>query len=159
MYEVVYFSRGGNTRKVAAAIANELNVKARHVISVKTLSEDADLFLGSGLYLLRPSKSVRNFIINNDFHGKKVALFGTSTTGIGIEVIGMERLLKRKGAVIIGKYYCPGKFMFLRKQRPADKDLEKAKEFARTMKARLARIDVSAGIDLEKQEERVLSRV
>jgi flavodoxin len=39
MFEVVYFSRGGNTRKVAAAIANELNVKAHHIISVKTLHE------------------------------------------------------------------------------------------------------------------------
>jgi flavodoxin len=159
MYEVVYFSRGGNTRKLAAAIANELNVKARHIISVKTLAEDGDLFLGSGLYLLRPSKLVRNFINNNDFRGKKVALFGTSTTGIGIETMGMERLLKRKGAVIIGKYYCPGKFMFLRKQRPATKDLEKAKDFTRSIKANFSRNSIPVGIQTEKHQEKVLSHV
>jgi hypothetical protein len=88
-----------------------------------------------------------------------VALFGTSTTGIGIEVKGMENLLKRKGAVIIGKYYCPGKFMFLRKQRPANKDLEKAKEFARSIIANFSRIVIPVGIQTEKHEEQVFSHV
>jgi len=80
MYEVIYFSRGGNTKKLATAIADELGVNSRHIRSVTSLPEEADLFLGSGLYLLRPSKLIRDFIRNDDFQGKKIALFGTSTT-------------------------------------------------------------------------------
>jgi flavodoxin len=141
MYEVIYFSRGGNTRKMATAIADELNVKARHIHSVKSLPEAADIFLGSGLYFLRPSKLIRDFIQNNNFQGRRIALFGSSTTGIGIEIKGMERLLKRKGAIITGKYYCAGQFslrfakksFFICKGRPANTDLEKAKEFARSI--------------------------
>ena len=134
MYEVIYFSRGGNTRKVAVAIAGELGVKAQHIRGVKTLAEGADLFLGSGLYLLRPSKLVREFIQNNDFRGRKIALFGGSTTGIGIEIMGMERLLKRNGAAITGKFHCAGKFAFIRQGRPSEKDLVKARQFARAVK-------------------------
>jgi flavodoxin len=133
MYEVIYFSRGGNTRKVAVAIADELQVKARHIQSVKSLPAEADIFLGSGLYLLTPSKLVREFMQNNDFQGRKVALFGSSTSGLGIEIMGMERSLKHKGATIIGKFHCAGKFAFIRKGRPGKKDLEKARQFARAV--------------------------
>jgi flavodoxin len=167
MYEVIYFSRSGNTKKVATAIADELNVKAQHVRSVQSLPEGADIFLGSGLYFMRPSKLVREFIRNNNFQGRKIALFGTSTTGIGIETTGMERLLRRKGAIITGKYYCPGrfflriagKFLFIRKGRPADNDLEKAKEFVRLVRTRFYDIKVVAESQEEQNEDRILSRV
>jgi flavodoxin len=167
MYEVIYFSRSGNTKKVAKAIADELNVKAQHVRSVSSLPEGTYIFLGSGLYFMRPSKLVRDFIQNNDFRGRKVALFGTSTTGIGIETMGMERLLKRKGAIITGKYYCPGrfflriagKFLFIRKERPADKDLEKAGEFARLIANKVYDFDEDFESHKEKHGDRELSRV
>ena len=113
--------------KLAAVIASELNIKAQNVHSVTDISKSTDIFLGSGLYLLRPSKLVREFIRSHDFKGKRVALFGTSTTGIGIETLGMEILLKRKGAIITDKYYCPGQFclhiagksFFVRKDKPS----------------------------------------
>jgi flavodoxin len=133
MYEVIYFSRSGNTRKLAKIIADELNVKARHIVSVKSLPEGADIFLGSGLYFFRPAKLIRDFIQNNDFQGRSVALFGTSASGVGIEIMWMEKLLKQKGAIIAGKYYSKGKFLFLRRGQPANKDLAKAKEFARSI--------------------------
>ncbi len=142
MYEVIYFSRGGNTQKVAAAIASELDVKPRHIRWVKSPTEGADVFLGSGLYFMRPGKMVRDFIRNNDLQGKRIAIFGTSTSGIGVETLWMEWLLKRKGAIVTGKYYCAGRFILhigksrfcLRGERPADKDFEKARQFARSIK-------------------------
>ena len=167
MYEVIYFSRGGNTKKLATAIADELNVKSRHIRTVTSLPEGADIFLGSGLYFLRPAKPIRDFIQNNDFRGRNIALFGTSTTGVGLEIMGMERLLKRKGAIITGKYYCPGRFflriagklLFIRKGRPADKDLEKAREFAHSIGNKLYSTRVVTESEEEKYEDRILSRV
>jgi len=158
MYEIIYFSRSGNTKKLAMTIAEEFNVKAQHIQSVKLISEGTDIFLGSGLYFMKPSKLLRDFIRNNDFKGRKVALFGTSAAGKGVEVIGMERLLKRKGAIITGKYYCKGQFFFIRKGRPTDKDLEKAKEFARSIKNGFE-INLVTEIQEEKNEDRVLSRI
>jgi flavodoxin len=133
MYEVIYFSRGGNTRKLAVAIANELGVKAKHIRGVKTLPPQGEIFLGSGLYLMKPSKVVRDFIQDNDFAGRRVALFGTSASGLGIENLGMAGLLKRKGAIISGKFHCKGKFLLLRQGHPSARDLENARQFARSL--------------------------
>ena len=145
MYDIIYFSRSGNTKKIAKAIGEELAVKAKHIQTVETLPKGADIFLGSGLYLMRPSKLVREFIQKNDFFGTRVAIFGTSTSGFGIETLGMEWLLKRKGAIIIGKYYCPGRFFLrfigkvfsIRKGRPSDADLDKARTFACSIRNQL----------------------
>lgn len=166
MLDVIYFSRSGNTKKVATAISEELGVKARHIRSVESLPQNADIFLGSGLYFMRPSKLVRDFIRNNDFRGRRVAIFGTSTTGIGIETLGMEWLLKRKGAVIIGKYYCPGrfflriagKFICLRQERPDILDLACASEFARSIRNGIG-VGQKAETRGERHEERILSGV
>lgn len=165
MCEVIYFSRSGNTKKLATSIADELDIKARHIRLVESLPE-GDIFLGSGLYFMRPARLVRDFIRINDFQGRKVAIFGTSTTGFGIETMWMERLLKRKGAIIIGKYYCPGRFLlriagkylFIRKGRPADKDLKNARDFARAIKNGFA-VDLVTENQEEKNEDRVLSRI
>jgi hypothetical protein len=166
MPDVIYFSRSGNTKKVATAIAEELGVKAQHIRSVKSLPQSTDIFLGSGLYFMRPSKLVRDFIRNNDFRGRRVALFGTSTTGIGIETLGMDWLLKRKGAVITGKYYCPGrfflriagKFICLRQERPDILDLASAKGFARSIRNGV-QVGQEAEVQEERHEERMLSGV
>ena len=159
MYEVIYFSRAGSTKKVATAIADELDVEARDIASVKSLPEGAYLFLGSGLYFMRPSRLIREFIRDNAFEGRDVALFGTSASGKGIEIKGMESLLKQKGAVITGRYYCKGKFYSLRRGRPSRKDLELAGQFARSVSDRLQGTKQIAGRREEKHEDRVLSRV
>ena len=142
MYEVIYFSRGGNTQRVAATIAGELGVRPLHVRWVKALPQDAEIFLGSGLYFMRPARMVRDFIGNNDFTGKRVALFGTSTSGLDIETWWMRWLLKKKGAIIAGQFHCAGKFVLrfgkrrfcLRAERPSDRDIEKARLFARSVR-------------------------
>jgi len=166
MYEVIYFSRSGSTQKLAAAIAGELDVKARHIRWVKELPEEAEIFLGSGLYFMRPARMVREFIRDHDFRGRRIALFGTSNSGINVETLWMEWLLKRKGAVITGKYHCAGKFTFrlgrmrlcLRGGRPSEKDLDKARKFAASIRGRFGIKLVTKSLE-ERNEDRILSRV
>lgn len=50
MYQVIYFSRGGNTKNVAKAIANELNVRAEDVKRIELRKKTDTVFLGSGCY-------------------------------------------------------------------------------------------------------------
>ena len=78
MFEVVYYSLTGNTKKVAEAIAAELDVVAENVKSKSTLDEESTVFLGAGLYGPLRSWGFRRFIDRNRFDGRKVALFGTS---------------------------------------------------------------------------------
>lgn len=124
----------GNTRKMAAAIAEELGAEAK---SIKTLSEvpkDGLLFIGSGSYGDKPAEDLLKFIDKNDFKDRKVALFGTSGKGAGLEVRVMEEALKQKGANVLGSYYSKGRsFVVVNIGHPGRDDLEGARKFAREM--------------------------
>ena len=134
MYQVLFYSRGGNTRKLADAIAGELGVKAADVKAASLDKEAGVIFLGSGCYGGKPGEDMMKFISANDFTGRKVALFGTSASRGGKELQAMEEALKQKGANVLGKYECGGQFLVIvRRGHPNDADLANAKKFAREM--------------------------
>jgi len=135
MFEVVYYSMCGSTKRIAEAIAGELGVKAEDIRTKKEPTKDSFLFLGSGCYRGKPGRKMEEFIARNDFKGRSVALFGTSGSGKGDEVKAMEELLKPKGALIRGSFYCKGKaFLFFNRGHPSNEELANAREFAREMK-------------------------
>lgn len=131
---VLVDSRGGNTRKVADAIAEELGFKAGDVTT--SPPDDAKiLFLGSGTYGGKPGEAMMKFIESGNFSGRKVAIFGTSGSPAGGQkmIVAMADLLKRKGATILGSYHCRGKLLFFNRGHPSKEDLDDAKKFAREM--------------------------
>ena len=73
------------------------------------------------------------FIENNNFKSKKVALFGTSGGGEGQETHEMEKMLNFKEAKIKGKFFCKGKFFLMNRGKPDEKDINDAKNFAKSM--------------------------
>ena len=131
MFEVVYYSLTGNTKKVADAIAAELGVTAEDVKTKGRLSENSVVFLGAGLYGPLKGFGFRRFIGRNSFKGRKVALFGTSGGGKGLEVGALEQAVAAKGADVVGRFNCRGRFLFLIRDHPRPRDLEKARRFAR----------------------------
>jgi flavodoxin len=134
MHQVIYDSRGGNTKKVADAIAQELGVSAMDVKTASLVSDDGVVFLGSGCYGGNPGENMTRFIEANDFRGRRVALFGTSGGGAGKEVEVMEAALKEKGADIMGSYFCKGQMALLfSRGHPNSADINAAREFARRM--------------------------
>jgi flavodoxin len=134
MHQVIYDSRGGNTRKVADAIAQELGVTAVDVKAASLGPDDGVMFLGSGCYGGKPGEIMTKFIEANDFRDRRVALFGTSGGGAGKEVQVMEAALKEKGADIIGSYFCKGQMALLfSRGHPNPADLNAARKFARRM--------------------------
>jgi len=131
MVEVVYYSMTGNTRKVADAIAAELDVVAEDVKTKDRLAEDSLVFLGAGLYGPLRVWGFKRFIERNDFRGRKVALFGTSGGGKGIEARALEEAVTAEGADVAGSFFCRGRFLFLIRSHPRSIDLENARRFAR----------------------------
>ena len=120
MFEVIYYSLTGNTKKVADAIASELDVAAENVKTKDKLAEDSFVFLGSGLYGPLRGLGFRRFIDSNDFAGRKVALFGTSGEGRGKEVGALEEAVVAKGAEVAGRFFCRGEFLFVvNRKRPS----------------------------------------
>ena len=131
MPQVLVYSRGGNTRKLADAIAGELGVKAEDAKTASLDKGNGILFMGSGCYGGKPGNEIMQFIEANDFKGRIVALFGTSANGHGKQVGIMEEALKQKGAKILGIYESTGQFIwFVRRGHPNEEDVAGAKKFA-----------------------------
>ena len=134
MYQVIYYSRSGNTRKVAEAIAGELGVRATGIASARVDPTAEVLFLGSGRYAGSPGVDMQRFIEANDFRGRKIAYFGTCWLH-GLNKARDNELsvkaLEKKGAIILGDYRCKGKFLLFNPGRPNESDLDGARKFAR----------------------------
>jgi flavodoxin len=133
MFEVVYYSKGGNTRKVAEVMADEMGIRAKDIKSVDKLPGNAFIFLGTGCYGAVLVKEIADFIERNQLKGRKIALFTTSAFGWGKEVSVMEKQLLDKGVNIVGRFNCFGQFLTMKKGHPDAEELEKAREFARSM--------------------------
>jgi flavodoxin I len=129
--QVIYYSKTGNTKKLAEAIAKELSVQAQDVEHAE-LQSGSFVFLGTGSYGKEPGKPMEKFIESNDMRSRNVALFGTSGSGKGSEVGFMETMLEKKDAEIKGKFFCKGRFLIMNRGRPNDKDLMDARTFARS---------------------------
>jgi flavodoxin len=133
MFEVVYYSLTGNTRKVADAIASELGVEAKNIRTVDTVAQDAFIFLGSGYYGAVLVKDIADFIDRNGLQGRKVALFGTSGFGWEKELSIMERQISGKGVKVVGRFNCFGRFAAVKRGHPDAEELEQARSFARNV--------------------------
>jgi flavodoxin len=130
---VIVDSRGGNTRKMADAIAEELGIKTENM--VQSLPDAEILFLGSGTYGGRPGEAMMNFIRSGNFSGRKVAIFGTSASLAGGQkmITALTDILMQKGATVLGSYHCKGRFLLVNWGHPDKEDLDNAKKFARDM--------------------------
>lgn len=124
---VRYYSRGGNTKKIANAMAEALGVKALSIDDPDaSLDEDVDLLLiGGGLYARRLDKALRDYLQNLD--GKKIgkaACFSTSSISKH-GIVLLKDALEEKGIEVADSFYCKGK--------EAEKKAEEAKSFAKKL--------------------------
>ena len=125
-----YFTKGGNTKKVADAIAEAIGGEAKSIDS--PLEEKVDvLFLGNSVYAANMDKEVKDFVTENkDKIGK---LVNVSTAALIEGTYGrMSKLCKELGIEIDEReFHCKGSFKFMHKGRPDEQDLADAKAFAK----------------------------
>ena len=134
MHQVIFYSRSGNTRKLADAIAEELGIKAVEIMTASIGPAPGVIFIGSGCYGGKPGMDMTKFIQAHDFAGRKVALFSTSWMNAGKEIDEMTSTLKGKGAAILGSYHCKGKTSIIfNRGHPDQADLAGGKKFAQEM--------------------------
>lgn len=128
--EVRYFSRGGNTQKVAEAIAKAAGVIAKDC-SVPITEKTDLLFLGGSVYGFGLDDATKNYItqLNPDKIGA-VALFGTSAI-VKTGNQEMTKLLTEKGIKVLKQtFYCHGAFTVMHRNHPDKEDLKQAEIFA-----------------------------
>ncbi len=147
---IIYASiHHGNTKKIAQIIGSVLEAEVLSFSEVNQKNiEEADLIgFGSGIYFTKFHKGLINLVENlPEMEGKKAFLF--STSGMKANNIfnrshdKFRKILAKKKFEIVGDYTCPGYDTYsvlkyiggINKNRPNEKDLEKAREFAESIK-------------------------
>jgi flavodoxin len=133
---VVYFSRGGKTRKVAEAIAQQLGCKA---VDAEKETPDVSgvemLIVGSGQYIGKLHKTLQSFLDGLQPSSKnKAAVFATAG-GPNPKVVSiLKGALEAKGYMVVSNFKCRGRFLFFNWSHPNQEDLENAKAFAGDLK-------------------------
>ena len=133
-YAVRFYTKTGNTKRLADAVAKELGVEALPIS--EPITEPVDiLFLGNSYYAFSIDPEVRAFVasLSKDKVGKIVnfgsaALLNSTYKKVKAEAdkvgIPMDE----------NEFHCKGEFKSLHKGKPDENDLRAAAEFARNYK-------------------------
>ncbi|MBO7600146.1 MAG: flavodoxin [Lachnospiraceae bacterium] len=127
---VRYFTRSGNTEKLAKAIAEAVGTQA--LTTDEPLKEDVDiLFLGSSVYAYGVDDNIKKFISDIDVKVGRVVNFSTAAL-IKSTYKQVAKLLKEKNIAFASEeFYCKGSFGPMHKGKPDADDIKAAAEFAR----------------------------
>lgn len=129
---VRYYTRSGNTKKLADAVAKAASVESKDITC--PLDEKADiLFLGCSYYAFDVDESVKKFIIENKDNIGKIICIGTSAM-----MKSMKKPVKKVAdtvgvAVADEEFHCRGEFAKFHKGRPNETDIAKVCEFAKSI--------------------------
>ena len=123
---VRYYSRGGNTKLLAEAIAKGVNEKA---ISIETLESKIEekvdvLFIGGALYAYGLDKNLKEYLstLSNETIQKAVVFSTSWISKHSIDLI--KNALKEKGINVEEEY-------FYAKSKPNEEELKMAETFAK----------------------------
>ena len=125
-----YYTRGGNTKKLADAIAEAIGVEAK--TTAEPLNEDVDiLFLGSSVYAYGVDDAVKKFIKGIDVKVGKVVNFSTAAI-IKSTYKQVAKLLAEKNIPFAKEEFaCRGSFSVMHKGKPDADDCKAAADFAK----------------------------
>lgn len=133
-YAVRYYTKTGNTKKLAEAVAAELGVEALPI--TEPVSEKVDiLFLGNSYYAFTIDPEVRSFVASLDKEKVgKIVNFGSAA------MLNSTYKKVKAEADKVGipmdenEFHCKGEFKNVHKGRPNEADIEAIKEFTRKYK-------------------------
>lgn len=129
---VRYYTRSGNTKKLAKAVAKGALCGAEDVFVPLTEKVDI-LFLGCSYYAFDVDDSVKRFIVENKENIGKIVCFGTSAMMKSMKK-PVSKVADSVGvAVADEEFHCRGQFGMLHRDRPNEEDLKDAEAFARGM--------------------------
>ena len=128
---VRYYTKTGNTRRLAQAIADALGVEALDL--THTIDEKVDiLFLGNSYYAFTIDPEVREFIrsLDPDKVGKIVNFGSAAMLNSTYKKVKAEA--DKVGIPMDEReFHCKGEFKGIHKGKPDEEDLKNAADFAR----------------------------
>lgn len=127
---VRYYTKSGNTKKLADAIAKVAGVEALPVS--EPLREDVDiLFLGSSVYAGGVAGDVKKFVSSINVTVGEVVNFSTAAL-IESTYKQVKKVVEAKGIQMSDKeYHCRGTFTMLHRGKPDKNDIQNVANFAK----------------------------
>ena len=125
-----YYTKTGNTKKLADAIGSAVGVEPKTV--AEPLTEDVDiLFLGSAVYAAGISGKIKEFIKNISVNVGEVVNFSSAAL-IESTYKQVKGEVEAKGLKMSEEeFHCRGAFKLIHRGHPDEKDLADVQEFAR----------------------------
>ena len=131
---VRYYTKTGNTKKLAEAVAAAVGAEALP-ISIP-VNEPVDiLFLGNSFYAFTIDPEVKNFIRSLDSSKvSKIVNFGSAAM-LNSTYKKVKAEADKVGIPMLDKeFHCKGEFKGIHKGRPNDDDIKEAVKFAKSIK-------------------------
>ena len=130
---VRYYTKTGNTKRLAEAVAEAVGAEALPISS--PLTEPVDiLFLGNSYYAFSIDPEVRDFVksLNKDMVGRIVnfgsaAMLNSTYKKVKAEADKVGIQMDER------EFHCKGEFKGVHKGRPNEDDLKAAQEFAKSI--------------------------
>ena len=133
-YAVRYYTKTGNTKRLAEAAAKELGVEALPIS--EGISEPVDiLFLGNSYYAFNIDPEVKQFVgsLDKDKVGKIVNFGSAAMLNSTYKKVKAEA--DKAGIAMDDKeFHCKGEFKGIHKGRPNEEDLKAIADFVRQYK-------------------------
>jgi len=130
-YAVRYYTKTGNTKRLAAAIADTLGVEALPLDAPIEGKVDI-LFLGNSYYAFSIDPEVKSYIgsLDKNMVGKIVNFGSAAMLNSTLKKVKAEA--DKVGIPVDSKeFHCKGEFKGLHKGRPNESDLQAASRFAK----------------------------
>ncbi len=130
-YAVRYYTKTGNTKRLADAIAKELGVEALPIS--EPVNEAVDiLFLGNSYYAFNIDPEVKAFVASLDKNKVgKIVNFGSAAM-LNSTYKKVKAEADKVGVKMdANEFHCKGEFKGIHKGRPNDEDVAAAAAFAR----------------------------
>ena len=128
---VRYYTKTGNTKRLAEAVANAVGVEALPISA--PVSEPMDiLFLGNSYYAFSIDPEVRDFIKGLDKNKVgKIVNFGSAAM-LNSTYKKVKAEADKVGVPMDDReFHCKGEFKGIHKGKPDEKDMKAAAEFAK----------------------------
>ena len=125
-----YYTKTGNTKKMAEALSEAVGVEALTVDS--PLTEDVDiLFLGSAVYAAGVDAKVKEFIENINVNVGKIVNFSSAAL-IESTYKQVKKIAENNNITMAEEeFHCRGSFKLVHRGRPNNEDLRNLQEFGK----------------------------
>lgn len=126
--KIIYATKTKHSKKIALALAKELNVLAENIADKPSLGKVDLLFIVGGIYGGTSLPSLIEFAKSLDKENIKSVVFVTSSVKKIQGQDAVREILDEKGITVLDEIHCQGSFLFMKFGHPNMIDIKETVE-------------------------------